>query len=159
LSHPLIQLSIGRTNGTAHHGVLLDNNEPLTACATHSPDLGPIAEHTAHHMCQSCTRAILALTTPHHPGGEPEGRPAAGAGRGAVAHRPIPGHLLGYCGKPLDIRRSSGSARIAPGSAPPWNGSSAERVPCFFRCRTLPWQGRPAVGAPGPGQHGDGAPP
>lgn len=60
MSLALIRLSIGRTNGTAHHGVLLD--EPVTACATHSPYLAPIAQDTAHHMCQSCTRALLVIT-------------------------------------------------------------------------------------------------
>lgn len=106
MSLPLSRLAIGPTNGTAHHGVLLDA-EPLTACATHSPDLAPIAENTAHSMCQSCTRAWLILTTPPHPGGEPDARPAVGTGASATAHRPIPGHLLGYCGKPLDARRTS----------------------------------------------------
>ncbi|MCZ0975837.1 hypothetical protein O1L55_40525 [Streptomyces albulus] len=103
---PLIRLAIGPTNGTAHHGVLLDA-QPLTACATHSPDLAPIAENTAHSRCQSCARAWLILTTPPHPGGEPDARPAVGTGPSATAHRPIPGHLLGYCGKPLEARRSS----------------------------------------------------
>ncbi len=102
---PLIRLAISATTGTAHHGVLLDS-EPLTACATHSPDLAPIAPDTAHSLCQSCTRARLILTTPPHPGGEPETRPAAGTGKGAAAHLPIPGHLMGYCGKSLDSRRS-----------------------------------------------------
>ncbi|KPC62623.1 hypothetical protein [Streptomyces chattanoogensis] len=106
MSLPLIRLAIGPTNGTAHHGVLLDT-EPLTACATHSADLAPIAEHTAHSQCQSCARAWLILATPPHPGGEPDARPAVGTGASATAHRPIPGHLLGYCGKPLEVRRSS----------------------------------------------------
>ncbi|WP_405735001.1 hypothetical protein OG607_41665 [Streptomyces sp. NBC_01537] len=106
MSLPLIRLAIGRTNGTAHHGVLLNGTGPVTACATHSPDLGPIAENTAHQLCQSCTRALLIITTAPHPSGEPDTRAASGAGRSAVAHRPIPGHLLGYCGKPLDSRRA-----------------------------------------------------
>ncbi|WP_217570627.1 hypothetical protein [Streptomyces sp. GbtcB7] len=106
MSLPLIRLAIGRTNGTAHHGVLLDTG-PLTACATHTRDLEPIGENTAHHMCQSCTRALLVLTTLPHEGGEPEFRPGADTGKSAVAHRPIPGHLLGYCGKPLDNRCSA----------------------------------------------------
>lgn len=101
----LIRLSIGSTNGTAHHGVLL-GNESLTACATHLPDLAPIAENTAHSLCQSCARAWLVLTTRPHPGGEPDARPAVGTGAGATAHRPIPGHLMSYCGKPLEARRS-----------------------------------------------------
>ncbi|WP_328971556.1 hypothetical protein OG590_07620 [Streptomyces goshikiensis] len=112
MPYPLIRLSIGRTNGVAHYGVLLENDEPLTACATHSPELEPIGERTAHHTCQSCTRALLVLTTPPH-AGELEARPAAGAGRSAAAHRPIPGHLLGYCGKPLDLRRATGKRACA----------------------------------------------
>lgn len=104
MSLPLIRLAIGRTNGTVHYGVLLDATQPLTVCATHSPDLQPIGENTAHTLCQSCTRAFLILTTPPHPGGEPDFRPAVGAGKSAAAHRPIPGHLLGYCGKSLDDR-------------------------------------------------------
>ncbi|MFE0055351.1 hypothetical protein [Streptomyces sp. NPDC059003] len=107
MSLPLIRLAIGRTNGTAHYGVLLDATVPLTVCATHSPDLQPIGENTAHTLCQRCTRAWLILTTAPQPGGEPEFRPAAGARKSAVAHRPIPGHLLGYCGKPLDDRSST----------------------------------------------------
>ncbi|MEU4347084.1 hypothetical protein [Streptomyces sp. NPDC023838] len=107
MSLPLIRLAIGRTNGTAHLGVLLNGAQPLTACATHSPDLQPIGENTAHGLCQSCTRAWLILTTESHSGGEPDFRPAAGAGKSAAAHRPIPGHLLGYCGKSLDDRAST----------------------------------------------------
>lgn len=56
MSHALIRLSIGRTNGVAHYGVMLRNDGPLTACATHSPVLAPIGEHTAHHTCQNCAR-------------------------------------------------------------------------------------------------------
>ncbi|AJC55022.1 hypothetical protein [Streptomyces sp. 769] len=104
---PLIRLAIGRTNGTAHYGTLLGATEPLTVCATHSPDLAPIAENTAHTLCQSCARAWLILTTPPHPAGEPDARPAVGTGASAMAHRPIPGHLLGYCGKALETRCSS----------------------------------------------------
>ncbi|MEU2874131.1 hypothetical protein ABZ769_33875 [Streptomyces olivoreticuli] len=107
MSLPLIRLAIGPTNGTAHYGVLLNGTEPVTACATHSPDLRAIAPNTSHQMCHSCTRAWLIFSTSPHPGGEPEARPAAGAGKGAVAHRSIPGHLLGYCGKLLDNRRTS----------------------------------------------------
>ncbi|MFH9071406.1 hypothetical protein [Streptomyces alboflavus] len=107
MSLPLIRLAIGRTNGTAHYGALLNGAQPLTVCATHSPDLQPIGENTAHTLCQSCTRAWLILTTAPHPGGEPDFRPAAGAGKSAAAHRPIPGHLLGYCGKSLDDRSST----------------------------------------------------
>ncbi|WP_406186193.1 hypothetical protein [Streptomyces sp. NBC_01006] len=112
MSNTLIRLSIGRTNGVAHYGVLLRGTEPLTACATHSSDLAPIGEHTAHQTCQSCTRALLVLTTPPHPG-ELDTRPAAGAGRSAADHRPIPGHLLGYCGKTLDARTASGKRACA----------------------------------------------
>ncbi|GGU55545.1 hypothetical protein GCM10010211_20380 [Streptomyces albospinus] len=104
---PMVRLAIGRTNGTAHYGVLLNGAQPLTACATRSPDLQPIGENTAHTLCQSCTRVWLILTTAPHPSGEPDSRPAAGAGKSAAAHRPIPGHLLGYCGKPLDDRAST----------------------------------------------------
>ncbi|MET8683649.1 hypothetical protein ABZV77_05480 [Streptomyces sp. NPDC004732] len=103
---PLIRLAIDRTNGTAHQGVLLGTG-PWTACATRSPDLAPIAHTTAHSQCQSCTRAVLVLTTLPHMSGEPAFRPGAGTGRSAVAHRPVPGHLLGYCGKPLDDRPSA----------------------------------------------------
>ncbi|MFE0137890.1 hypothetical protein ACFWY6_40970 [Streptomyces sp. NPDC059037] len=106
MSLPLIRLAIGRTNGTAHYGVLLNGAQPLTVCATHSPDLQPIGENTAHTLCQSCTRAWLILTTSSS-SGEPDARPAAGTGASAMAHRPIPGHLLGYCGKALDNRRSA----------------------------------------------------
>lgn len=107
MPQPLIRLAIGRTTGTAHYGVLLGDTGPLTVCATHSPDLQPVAEHTAHTLCQSCACALLILTTPPHPGGETDARRAAGTGASAVAHRPIPGHLLGYCGKTLDSRRSA----------------------------------------------------
>ncbi|MEU9381323.1 hypothetical protein AB0D38_10125 [Streptomyces sp. NPDC048279] len=103
---PMIRLSISPTNGTAHHGVLI-GTEPLTVCATHSTDLAPIAENTTHSLCQSCTRAWLILTTQSHPGGERGLRPAAGTGKGATAHLPIPGHLLGYCGKSLGLRSTS----------------------------------------------------
>lgn len=103
---PLIRLSISPTNGTAHHGVMI-GAQPLTVCATHSTDLAPIAETTVHSLCQSCTRSWLILTTQPHPGGEPDLRPAIGTGRSATAHRPIPGHLMGYCGKPLDARPTS----------------------------------------------------
>ncbi|MFF8958671.1 hypothetical protein [Streptomyces sp. NPDC014894] len=99
---PLIRLATGPVNGTAHFGALL-GTETMTACATHSPDLQPVPELTAHTPCQSCSRALLALTTAPHPG-EPEARPARNAGRGSAGHLPIPGHLLGYCGKPLDNR-------------------------------------------------------
>ncbi|MFG2978853.1 hypothetical protein ACGFYY_38430 [Streptomyces sp. NPDC048331] len=102
----LIRLSTGRTIGVAHYGIVLPNGDYLTVCATHSPALAPIGEGTAHHTCQSCARALLALTAPPH-SGDAEARPAAGAGRSAAAHRPIPGHLLGYCGKALDRRRST----------------------------------------------------
>lgn len=112
MSYTLVRLAIGRTNGVAHYGVLLRGTEPLTACATHSSDLAPSGEHTGHQTCQSCTRALLVLATPPHPG-ELEARPAAGAGRSAAAHRPIPGHLLGYCGKTLDSRRASGKRACA----------------------------------------------
>ena len=104
LSLPLIRLAIGPMNGTAHYGALL-GTEPVTACAARSPDLAPIVEHTAHSMCQKYVRAWLILTTPRHLGGEPDLRPAVG--KGAAAHRPIPGHLMGYCGKPLDTRHAS----------------------------------------------------
>ena len=104
LSLPLIRLAIGPTNGTAHYGALL-GTEPVTACAARSPDLAPIVEHTAHSMCQKYVGAWLILTTPRHLGGEPDLRPAVG--KGAAAHRPIPGHLMGYCGKPLDTRHAS----------------------------------------------------
>ncbi|MFJ8676278.1 hypothetical protein [Streptomyces sp. NPDC093589] len=114
MSLPLIRLAIGRTNGTAHWGVLFDHDQTRTLCATHSPDLVPVTSaHTAHQTCQSCTRALLALTTAPHPGGEPDTRPAAGTGKGAAAHRPIPGHLLGYCGKHLDTRRATSRRRCA----------------------------------------------
>lgn len=109
---PLILLSVSPTNGTAHHGVML-GTEPLTVCATHSTDLAPIGGNTAHSVCQSCTRAFLILTTPPHPGGEPDLRPAVGTGRGATAHRPIPGHLMGYCGKSLDPRPTSARRKCA----------------------------------------------
>ncbi|MFA7764837.1 hypothetical protein [Streptomyces sp. NRRL S-448] len=112
MSYTLIRLSIGRTNGVAHYGVLLRGAEPLTACATHSSDLAPIGERTGHQTCQSCARALLVLTASPHPG-EPEARPAAGAGRSAAAHRPIPGHLLGYCGKTLDSRHANGKRTCA----------------------------------------------
>ncbi|MCZ4080844.1 hypothetical protein [Streptomyces antarcticus] len=112
MSHPLIRLSIGRTNGVAHYGVMLHNTDPLTACATHPPGLAPIGNHTAHQTCQSCTRALLVLTTPPRPG-DPETRSAAGAGKAAAAHRPIPGHLLGYCGKTLDPRGTTGKRACA----------------------------------------------
>lgn len=102
----LIRLSICPANGTAHHGVMI-GTEPLTVCATHSTDLAPIAENTAHSLCQGCTRAWLILTTQPHPGGEPVLRPAVGTGKSATAHRPIPGYLMGYCGKPLDVRPTS----------------------------------------------------
>jgi hypothetical protein len=107
LSLPLIRLANGRTNGTAHYGVLLSSAEPVTACGTLSPDLGPIGQYTAHQMCPSCTRALLVLTTAPHPGGELDLRLAAGSRKGAVAHCPVPGHLLGYCGKPFDTRAAS----------------------------------------------------
>lgn len=103
---PLIRLSISPTNGTAHHGVMI-GTEPLTVCATHSTDLVAIVVNSAHSLCQSCTRAWLILTTSPHRGGEPDLRPAVGTGKSATAHRPIPGHLLGYCGKPLDARPTS----------------------------------------------------
>uniref|UniRef100_A0AAU2JXJ7 Uncharacterized protein n=1 Tax=Streptomyces sp. NBC_00049 TaxID=2903617 RepID=A0AAU2JXJ7_9ACTN len=112
MPYPLIRLSTGRINGVAHYGVMFASGEPLTACATHSPDLAPIGDRTAHQTCQSCTRALLVLTTPPH-SGELEARPASGAGRSAAAHRPIPGHLLGYCGKTLDCRRASGKRACA----------------------------------------------
>lgn len=104
---PLIRLALGPTNGVAHYGVLLDGAEAVTTCATHSPDLMPVGENTAHLTCRSCARALLTLTTPPHPSGEPDERPAAGTGPTALAHRTIPGHLLARCGKPLDNRRSS----------------------------------------------------
>ncbi|MEV5979604.1 hypothetical protein [Streptomyces sp. NPDC052114] len=107
MSLSLIRLAIGRTNGTAHYGVLLHGAQPLTVCGTRSPDLQPIGESTAHSLCQSCTRAWLILTTPLHSGGEPDFRPAAGAGKSAAAHLPVPGYLLGYCGKSLDDRAST----------------------------------------------------
>ncbi|MGW2858301.1 hypothetical protein [Streptomyces sp. NPDC001205] len=107
MSLPLIRLAIGRTNGTAHYGVLLKGAQPLTVCATHSPHLRPIGENTAHTLCQNCTRVWSILTTVPHPGGEPDFRPAVGAGKSAAAHLPVPGHLLGYCGKPLDDRAST----------------------------------------------------
>lgn len=50
--------------------------------------------------------------TPPHPG-ELDARAAAGAGRNTAAHRPIPGHLLGYCGKALDHRRTTGTRACA----------------------------------------------
>lgn len=106
MSLPLIRLSISPATGTAHHGVML-GTEPLTVCATHSTDLAPVGGNKAHFLCQSCTRAFLILTTPPHPGGEPDLRPAVGKGKGATAHRPIPGHLMGYCGKLLDLRPTS----------------------------------------------------
>ncbi|MCX5238962.1 hypothetical protein OG824_27545 [Streptomyces prunicolor] len=109
---PLIRLSISPVTGTAHHGVML-GTEPLTVCATHSTDLAPIGVNTAHSVCQSCTRAFLILTTPPHPGGEPDLRPAVGTGKGATAHRPIPGHLMGYCGKSLDLRPTSARRKRA----------------------------------------------
>ncbi|MFD8978612.1 hypothetical protein [Streptomyces sp. NPDC059564] len=112
MPYPLIRFSTGRTNGVAHYGVLFETGEPLTACATHSPDLAPIGERTAHQTCQSCTRALLAMATPPHPG-ELEARPATGVGRSAAAHRPIPGHLLGYCGKALDYCRATGKRACA----------------------------------------------
>ncbi|WP_281364880.1 hypothetical protein [Streptomyces typhae] len=34
MSLPLIRLAIGRTNGIAHYGVLLDATGPMTVCAT-----------------------------------------------------------------------------------------------------------------------------
>ncbi|WP_329025828.1 hypothetical protein [Streptomyces sp. NBC_00690] len=105
MSLPLIRLAIGPTHGTAHVGVLL-GVEAVTACATHSPDLKPVPEASAHILCQSCVRALLVLGTAPHPG-EPEARPATGTGRGTVGHRPIPGHLLAYCGKPLDNRSTT----------------------------------------------------
>ncbi|WP_217550100.1 hypothetical protein [Streptomyces sp. GbtcB6] len=108
----LIRLSISPVNGTAHHGVML-GTEPLTVCATHSTDLAPVGENTAHSLCQTCTRAFLILTTPPHPGGEPDLRPAVGTGKGATAHRPIPGHLMGYCGKSLDPRPASARRKCA----------------------------------------------
>ncbi|WP_267840349.1 hypothetical protein [Streptomyces antarcticus] len=108
----LIRFSTGRTSGVAHYGVLLGDDEPLTACATHSPSLATIDEGTAHQTCQACTRALLVLTTPAHPG-DLEASPAAGAGRTAAAHRPIPGHLLGYCGKALDHRRATSKRACA----------------------------------------------
>lgn len=103
---PLIRLSISPITGTAHYGVML-GTEPLTVCATHSTDLAAIADNTAHSLCQSCTRAWLILTTPPNPGDEPDARPAVGTGPGATGHWPIPGHLMGYCGKPLEARSSS----------------------------------------------------
>ncbi|AWZ08365.1 MULTISPECIES: hypothetical protein [unclassified Streptomyces] len=112
MPHTLIRLSTGRTNGVAHYGLMFGDAEFLTACATHSPDLAPIGDHTAHQTCQSCTRAILVLMTLPY-SGELEARPACGAGRSAAAHRPIPGHLLGYCGKALDYRRTSGKRACA----------------------------------------------
>jgi hypothetical protein len=113
---PLIRLSISPTNGTAHYGVML-GTEPLTVCATHSTDLAPIGANAAHSVCQSCTRAFLILTTPPHPGGEPDLRPAVGTGKGATAHRTIPGHLMGYCGKSLDPRPTSARRKCANCSA------------------------------------------
>ncbi|MGP9017597.1 hypothetical protein ACT1U9_04200 [Streptomyces sp. BR1] len=107
MSLSLIRLAIGRTSGTVHYGVLLDGAQPLAACGTRAPGLQPVGETTAHTLCQGCTRAWLIITTAPHPGGEPDFRPAAGAGKSAAAHRPIPGHLLGYCGKPLDDRPST----------------------------------------------------
>lgn len=62
---------------------------------------------------RSCTRALLALTTAPHPGGVPDAHPAAGTGKGAVGHRPTPGHLLGDCGKRLDTRRATSRRRCA----------------------------------------------
>ncbi|GAA2643809.1 hypothetical protein GCM10010425_59220 [Streptomyces spororaveus] len=49
---------------------------------------------------------MLSASTPPH-SGELEALPAAGAGRSAAAHGPIPGHLLGYCSKTLDYRRAT----------------------------------------------------
>lgn len=100
---PLIRLAAGPVNGTVHHGAVLGTGA-VTACATHTPDLHPVSGLTAHTPCQSCLRALLVLTTAPHPGGEPGIRPALGTGRGGAGHRPIPGHLLSYCGKPLDTR-------------------------------------------------------
>ncbi|MFI1886020.1 hypothetical protein [Streptomyces jumonjinensis] len=100
---PLIRLATGPMNGTAHLGVLL-GTEPVTACATRSPDLQPVPDASAHTMCQSCARALLVLTTAPHPG-EPEARTTTGRGRGQVRHRPVPGHLLAYCGNFLGKRR------------------------------------------------------
>ncbi|GAA2643806.1 hypothetical protein GCM10010425_59200 [Streptomyces spororaveus] len=65
MPYPLIRLSIGRTNGVAHYGVIFGSGEPLTACATHSSDLAPIGDGTSHQTCQSCTRALLVLNTGH----------------------------------------------------------------------------------------------
>ncbi|MCM2392046.1 hypothetical protein [Streptomyces albipurpureus] len=111
MSPPLIRLAIGPTHGTAHVGVLL-GVEAVTACATHSTDLQPVPEASAHILCQSCVRALLVLSTAPHPG-EPEARPATGTGRGTLGHRPIPGHLLAYCGKLLDTRPTRSRRRCA----------------------------------------------
>lgn len=107
MSLTLTRLAISPKNGTAHWGAVLGATDVVTTCATHSPDLAPVAGHTAHTTCQSCARAWLALTTPPRPDGELDSRPAVGTGTSAAAHRPIPGHLMGYCGKALAAHRSS----------------------------------------------------
>ncbi|MFJ4689244.1 hypothetical protein [Streptomyces sp. NPDC088789] len=100
---PLIRLAISPVNGTVHYGVVdTARTITVTGCGTHSPDLLPVGEITAHTLCSACARVLLVLVTQPHPGGEPEARSSAGRGAGASHHRPVPGHLLGYCGKPLE---------------------------------------------------------
>lgn len=123
---PPIRLALGPTNGVAHYGVLLDGAEAVTTCATHSPDLMAVGENTAPLTCR-IARALLTLTTPPHPSGEPDERPAAGTGPTALAHRTIPGHLLARCGKPLENCRSS--ARRSCASC----AGAVETLNCFCR--------------------------
>lgn len=113
---PLIRLSTSPVNGTAHHGVLT-NAQAITACSAHSPDLLPVGENTAHTLCSGCTRALLVLMTEPDAGGEPEVRPSTGTGPGGAAHRPVPGHLLGYCGKPLDPNHPAPARRLCSSCA------------------------------------------
>lgn len=78
----------------------------VTACATVSPDWIPVAEDTAHADCRACARALLALTTPAHPGLSLTVLAATSTGKGPVGHQMMPGHLLSHCGKPLDHQRT-----------------------------------------------------
>ncbi|OAR26739.1 hypothetical protein A8W25_28270 [Streptomyces sp. ERV7] len=101
----MVRLALHRASGTAHYGVVLPDGA-VTACATVSPDWMAIAERTAHTDCRACSRALLALTTPAHPGLSLIALPATGTGKSPVGHQMIPGHLLGHCGKPLDHERT-----------------------------------------------------
>ncbi|MFE0772227.1 hypothetical protein [Streptomyces sp. NPDC058861] len=111
---PLARLATHPTTGTAHYGVVLPDSA-LTVCATGSPDFDIVADLlTSHSSCRACERGLLALTTPAHPGNSLDLLPALGTGKGAVGHQLIPGHLLGHCGKALDLRKTASKRTCRP---------------------------------------------